>query len=386
MRIKQIDGLRGFALLGILIVNIFVFHAPYPHYSAFYGAFEGFEANIIEVVVFFFAGKFMFIYAFLFGYGFWLQREKQHNLKSFRAYWKRRMLVLAVFGGLHVLLLSFGDILLPYALLGLSLIYFSKLDNKRLFLCFLLIYLIPVYEFVLRILFTYPSVFMKPVVPLEEYIAINSSGQFLEQFKLRMNDYFSFQNEKLILYIPKELALFLLGIFAARMRLASKLNTKKAIVFCVFALAVMGSMYLFRPQIIGLFDYEQSIFQRTILGLIIQSAEFFHGMFYVIGFFLLWKIPIIQCVLQLFTYPGKLSLSNYIMQSAICVLIFSGFHYYGQLKPSALILIALSIYLFQILFSFVWLRNYQFGPLEYLWRKLSKRPMSNAPDSTPKIL
>jgi len=210
MRLHQIDALRGFALLGILIVNIFVFHAPYPYYGPFYYQFEGTNITALETMIFLCVGKFMFIYAFLFGYSFWMQYEKHNDFQFFRKYWNQRMFILILFGISHVLLLSFGDILLPYALLGLSLPFFAKLKNRTLLFYFLIINLIPVYEFVLRGFFDFPSVFMQPSISLEAYIEINSSGNLWEIFKLRMQDYFSFKNEKLIMYIPKELSLFLI--------------------------------------------------------------------------------------------------------------------------------------------------------------------------------
>ncbi|MGB0431634.1 MAG: DUF418 domain-containing protein, partial [Bacteroidia bacterium] len=67
-RIEEIDALRGFALFGILVVNLFVFHAPYSYYSEFYGAFTGIEASVVNLVITYFGGKFLFIFAFLFGY------------------------------------------------------------------------------------------------------------------------------------------------------------------------------------------------------------------------------------------------------------------------------------------------------------------------------
>ncbi|MEL7222526.1 MAG: hypothetical protein AAGJ93_14485, partial [Bacteroidota bacterium] len=262
MRLYQIDALRGFALFGILMVNIFVFHAPYAHYGPFYYQFEGINSVVVEHVVFFFAGKFMFMYAFLFGYSFWLQFKKASDKQQFHAYWNKRMLLLAIFGILHVLLLSYGDILLPYAILGLSLPFIIRLSNTKILICFLLIYLIPVYEFVLRGFIEFPSIFTQPVETLERYIEINGQGSFWEIFLLRIQDYFSLRNEKLILYIPKELALFLLGILAAKAEWATKLNKQSGLVFCFCALLVIASMYFYKSEIITFFDYQESIWQR----------------------------------------------------------------------------------------------------------------------------
>jgi len=76
-RIEQIDALGGLALLGILVVNIFVFHAPYSLYTAFYSDFEGGNVSLLGIMIFISAGKFMFIYAFLMGYRFWMQYNRR---------------------------------------------------------------------------------------------------------------------------------------------------------------------------------------------------------------------------------------------------------------------------------------------------------------------
>ena len=372
MRIYQIDALRGFALFGILIVNIFVFHAPYPYYGEFYFQFDEINIKVLQHMIFFFGGKFMFLYAFLFGYSFWIQYEKIDNKNDFKSYWNRRMLLLAGFGVLHVLLLSFGDILLPYAILGLSLPLFAKLSNPKIIFWFLLIYLIPVYEFVLRGFLDFSPIFMQPTTTLEAYIETNGQGNFLDIFMLRMKDYFSFRNEKLIMYIPKEISLFLLGMIAARAKLANNIDNKKGIIFCLFTLCIVGAMYFYRPNIIEFFNHEESIFQRTLLGLTIHFSEFIHGLLYIVGFFLIWKIRLIQKLLFALTYPGKMSLTNYIMQSLICAIIFSGFGYYGKLTPIELIICTVVIYIGQLLFSFLWLQRNKYGPLEYVWRRWSK--------------
>ncbi|MCH2081610.1 MAG: DUF418 domain-containing protein [Saprospiraceae bacterium] len=371
MRLHQIDALRGFALFGILIVNIFVFHAPYSHYTAFYGKFEGLEGLVIENMIFFFGGKFMFIYAFLFGYSFWLQYQKIKDKNRLSAYWNKRMLILAIFGLLHILLLSYGDILLPYALLGLSLPFFVRLKDRWVILCFLLVYLIPVYEFVLRGFVNFPSIFIQPILPLEEYITSYSSGDVWEIFKLRLKDYFSLRNEKLIMYIPKELALFLTGMLAGKYQLAQRISWRLAVPFIIVAFGTIGAMFFFRSQIIGLFDYENSVVQRSLLGLTIQFSEFMHGGLYIIGFLFLWKNKMAQKLLYLLQFPGRLSLTNYLVQSLICSIIFNYMGYYGQLLPSQLIIMAFVIFIIQVIFSYWWLQKHAQGPIEKLWRNWS---------------
>ena len=120
-RVHKIDALRGFALFGILFVNIFAYHVPWSHYSEFYASLSGNEKLYHEIMKFFFGDNFFFIFSFLFGYGFWMQYSKYQN-KSFNQYWAKRMTGLLGFGILHVVFLAYGDILIPYAILGTSLL------------------------------------------------------------------------------------------------------------------------------------------------------------------------------------------------------------------------------------------------------------------------
>ena len=208
-RIIELDALRGFALIGILIVNLYSFNAYYGHMHEFYSAFTGLNNKIYQQVMFFFGGKFMFIFAFLFGYGAWIQFDKYENKDKFKAFWFRRMTILFCIGILHILLLSFGDILAAYALLGMTIPYFIKKSNKTLIILLIIIQLTPALEYALRSFLEYPNLKLLSKYSMDEYIQINSSTNLWDIMKLRLYDFFTFRNEKLIFYMPKELSLFL---------------------------------------------------------------------------------------------------------------------------------------------------------------------------------
>ncbi|MEM6725010.1 MAG: DUF418 domain-containing protein, partial [Bacteroidota bacterium] len=205
------------------------------------------------------------------------------------------------------------------------------------------------------------------------YVEANQSGNLMEMFRLRLTDYFSFRNEKLIHYIPKEFSLFLIGILAARADLASLVVSLRIKIFCLVALAYTLAMYFYQEQIVGFFNYEEVFLHRISIVLIIHLAEFLQGMLYIVGFFILWKWAPFKRMATALTFPGRLSLTNYLMQSLICVVIFSILGFYARLQPSQLIYIAVLIYLGQLIFSFFWLQRYPQGPMESIWRKLSRK-------------
>ncbi len=144
MRIDAMDILRGFALIGILLMNIEWFNRPIASLGGFDKSLVGFDHAFGWLVRCFVEGKFYKLFALLFGMGFavMLIRAKEAG-RPFTAWFVRRMLVLLVIGLLHMIFLWNGDILHDYAIAGLVLLGWilllrkerlRKFDNPRAFL------------------------------------------------------------------------------------------------------------------------------------------------------------------------------------------------------------------------------------------------------------
>ena len=134
-RIKSLDVLRGFALFGIALVNVFGFNASFFDFGGFYNNLpDPVQQKFFHTFIGLTADKFIFLYSFLFGYGFFLQFNKYGSQGSeFTSYYRRRLLFLALFGMTHIFFLWAGDILLLYAIDGLILFLLRKISGKILF-------------------------------------------------------------------------------------------------------------------------------------------------------------------------------------------------------------------------------------------------------------
>ncbi|MFI5617613.1 DUF418 domain-containing protein [Streptomyces sp. NPDC051567] len=123
LRITELDALRGFALLGILLVNALMMAGPYGLGAVADPDASVFDRTVEGLVQTFVVGKFYLLFSFLFGYSFTLQLESAER-DGARAVPRqlRRTLGLFALGSLHAVLLYVGDILVTYALLGLILI------------------------------------------------------------------------------------------------------------------------------------------------------------------------------------------------------------------------------------------------------------------------
>ena len=372
-RIHEIDAVRGIALFGILLVNIFVFHAPYAHYSTFYGAFTGWQELALGGMLSLAAGKFLFLFSFLFGYGIQLQSKSKGD--SFTSYHFKRMVILFLFGVIHILVFWFGDILANYAVLGLLIMPFLKWNTSSLIILSVCIYAIrPLYYFGV-VLFGWPTIGVNPPADLDTFVQTFSSGDYLDIARLRMLEWTSFQLENLIWYIPKTFATMILGMAASKWKLSSKLvqyrgwYTKMGIGLLLIVLL----WAFFKGSFFALFDMEaQPLWRPVLIGLNL-GFEVVQGCVYFALFFLLFSS--FQTLRQPMAATGRLALTNYILQSMICVLIFYGFGWglYGSLHPTDLIWITLVVFIVQVLMSKAYLTQYKFGPLEWLWRWLIKK-------------
>lgn len=377
-RLHELDALRGIALFGILLVNIFIFHAPYSYYGEFYGNFTETQGIVVEAVVNFASGKFLFIFAFLFGYGMAIQ--KQLTGVAFNAYHTKRMLVLLLFGILHIILFWFGDILASYALLGLLMLLFTRLSNK--FILFLGVFFLlfrPLYYLVI-VGFHLPLVEMGKPAELNEFILTFQEGSFYEIFLLRMKEFYAFIPENLVWFFPKTLGLFLVGFYCRNKNFTKHIQQNRAKYLLVFVSLILLSVawIYIKPDFFAKFDLEASPIMRPVLIAINVIFETIHGMAYVIGFIMLFQYS--RVVSKLFETTGRMALTNYILQSLFCVAIFYsyGLGMFASLLPTDLLCISITIFGFNIYFSKWYLKNHHHGPLEYLWRKIiMKITMSN---------
>lgn len=370
-RIISIDALRGFALFGILWVNIYVFNAPYAYYSEFYGAFTGINAWLVWFSSSLVAGKFMFIFAFLFGYGAELQFSRMSDFNRFKQYWNNRMVVLAFFGIGHIVFFWFGDILLPYALLGFFIPVLLKLKPKPLIGVGLTLYLSSaVVVFVLK-LFDLPDPGIASALSLDEFINIYSNASFTELLPYRIEEFWSLKNEKFVFYLPKELALFCFGIAAGKLQLIE--GHRFTSVHLLVGLGVAILWNVFKGKYFALYSPDKN--PLIIPFLIIQNIAFeiVLGTVYIFGFVKLCNSQIGNFLTDWLALVGRMSLTNYFLQSFICVLLFYGYGlgWSGTLNPTELAICTFVIFISQGVFSIMWLSRFKQGPLEYVWRRLA---------------
>ncbi len=398
-RIEIIDILRGFTLLGIVMVHFaeqyYAGAHPESHMNfniKFLG--DDIMMGFIGIVI---SGKFYMIFSFLFGLSFFIQLNKSDaSVKFFgRFFW--RLIVLLAIGFVHHLHYR-GDILTIYAMLGVGLLICFKLPDK-----FLLV-------LALALIINLPSAVVRGVEALnpvkqteeqqnpfggnnednEKYFSTVKSGSYLEVLKANFYEFefkYRFQVESGRIYIT--MGLFLLGLSVGRKR-----------IFENWQLHLGGfKKYLTRSL-------------WTILGLVLFAAAFFGGaelatiklpdiVLWLVGGFLFdvfnlalatiyvaaivvlfqkekWKPRLMQ-----FYEVGRMGLTTYLMQTFFGVLLFFGigFGLLGEIGVLTSIAIGLVIFTGQIYFSKWWLARYRYGFFEWLWRSatyLKIQPFRNS--------
>jgi len=256
-RIESIDVLRGFALLGIALVNVFGFNASFFDFGGFYNNLpDPAQLEFYHTFIGLSADKFIFVYSFLFGYGFYLQYQKYgEGGKSFNIYYKRRLFFLAIFGIAHVLFLWAGDILLPYAIAGFILFLLRKKSDKLLLLIGLIFYFFISIWLILSIWIPLPNGLSSTCTEcLTDALQIYQTGNYLECLKLRIFEYYSFRNINILYYLTKVTGIFLFGFLASKHQLHQQIQDNRIKWIIIFLLVSIAGCLLY-------FNYEKWVFK-----------------------------------------------------------------------------------------------------------------------------
>ena len=220
-RIEVLDIYRGFAVLGIFVVNIVIMHATFINQDAYLAQFTA-PADLItqKVLQLFFYTKFFPIFSLLFGLGIAMQVLKRKNEhKPIKGFLSSRMFFLFLFGVLHIVFIWSGDVLHLYALLGFFTFIFIKLSNKIIITLALILLCFPFYDFFLEIFFN--TIHFEPYVYLSDYNGakindIITTGTYLEGLHLRFLEYVTNLPMLLGFLTPVALSMFLLGLFLGK--------------------------------------------------------------------------------------------------------------------------------------------------------------------------
>lgn len=365
-RIHILDILRGFAVFGILAVNIGGFATP-VFFPGYVPPELTWYDELAEWLMFFFAeGKFYTIFSFLFGLGFSVQMARaEAKGRDVRSFYPRRLWVLFAFGILHAAIFWIGDILRLYALLGFALLAFRKRSNKTLLIwsgVFLAI------GFFLLVLIGGQHGGMDEIPGMD---VVAMARQVYHGDSLLSVIIFQFFNSFISFMViafsqgGTVMALFLFGLLAGRMKLFEQLNEHRTLFVKIIPWGLLIGL------VFNLFFVSTTHPRLGSLGFIIGAPAL--AAVYVSGLSLYSLKESGAKLLAPISKVGRMALTNYVMQSVVCSLLFSGYGFglYEKVGAAGLWGITFAIYLCQIPLSGWWLSRFQFGPLEWLWRSLT---------------
>jgi uncharacterized protein len=376
-RIQDIDILRGFALFGVILVNVFYFHVPDVHFSAYYGQFTGLIDRIVFLALNWFVDrKFYPIFSFLFGLGFALQfmKARQKGVNPYLLF-LRRLLTLALFGLAHIVLVWEEDILFIYAVFGFVLLMLAERPPRFIVITALVLYAIPViYKAAGHLI----PVSQMPVntFALTDYIRFYTNSAYHEILQVRLELYLhKFDQWAGLFSILDRLAFFLLGLYAGHQNYIATFSRTGAQWRRVFSAFLLVYVVGFLTDKLWLKDLELAGERHLLFveEIVLGVTQLFQIGIYIIGFLLLLTIPVFKRLALPLADIGRLALTTYIGHTLLfSVLFYSfGWGFYGSLSPSQLLLVALGYYAFMVVFSSFWLRGFSYGPLEWLWRSLT---------------
>ena len=370
------DALRGFALLGILVVNI-----QFMGLNSDQGArgewTQGFaNGSATFLIAALFTGKFYLLFSFLFGYS---SNYVIRNDRSNRTRWVKRCFVLIAFGALHFTFLWHGDIIFLYGLFGLLLTFFFFRVDKTLKIWSRLVFSISTFFIVLIGVLAFVAEYL-----LEEDLGLSAessldeilqNGTFLESIPARIEVWLLSISTGIFLQGGLAFAAFLLGVRLARLNFLSSPIDQAA----NSRLIKMGLVLGLPIQVIAaviLLRNEQAAEPSESIYLISLFASFVAApllsMFYV-G--VIRKLVEERPYLVLWMKPaGKMSLTIYISQSVITSLIFSpwGLGLFQDLQTWQVFVLAFAIWLLLSNLAAHWLKRFDQGPLESLMSSMTR--------------
>jgi uncharacterized protein len=407
-RIQSLDVMRGIVLFGILLMNINGFGLARAYGDpTVSGGDTGWNLITWITTNMFFEGTMRALFSLLFGVGMFVLLDRLEKrgagIEAANIYF-RRLAWMLVFGLIHgYLLLWTGEILYNYALMGFFVFSFRNMAPKKLIYCAVFLFLagilwqygdyrndVKLMEDV-ELIKTYKAEgkaltkelietdrkwekiqWEKSPEAVKEYNVNMQKGyfdvvSFLAPINLHYNEHDSYRYD-----LWDVLSMMLLGIALFKLKI---LTAEKSYQFYVI-MALIGygiglAVNYHEVKTIMDSDFSYLGFSKSFLTYDLGRVPVAMG--HIAMIMILCKLPILQWLKTRLAAVGKMALTNYIMHSVICMIVFTGvgFGLFGKLQRYELLYVVFSIWIFQLIVSPIWLKYYHFGPLEWGWRYLS---------------
>jgi uncharacterized protein len=385
-RIAVVDVLRAYALFGIIVTHsVTGFLAGQPPSADFMlnTPLDRMVSQLEHLLTF---GKFFTIFSFLFGLSFAIQlRNATENGVGFSGRFTWRLMVLALIALVHGAFFT-GDILIIYAILGLLLIPFRKLETRTLVIvALILVFNIPGFllgiaqliappptpeqmaaraEFAAQFLQAAQRAFqIKQSGTLAELVQVNFTSGMLSKFAFMI-----FTGRLWITF-----GLFLLGMCAGRLEIFRDTEANRQFFRRLLWPAAAVALVTTIVEIVHPSNFQIASWMDLLASYSFSVQQLSLSAFYVAAVSLLyWRRPS-KGLLPALAPLGRMGLTTYLGQSAFGVLLFYGlgFGMLGKLGVAAAVGAGIAFYIVQILLARAWMRRFSLGPVEWLWRSLT---------------
>lgn len=395
-RIHVLDVVRGFALLGIFLMNVEWFTRPVQQMGwGIDPSATGIDRTAAWLVYVFVQGKFWVLFSLLFGMGFAVMATRGGHGAQFRRTYVRRCVALLALGVLHGVLLWSGDILHAYAIAGLLLLAFGEIGNRARLWLGLGLYLAMVALFVLGglLLSLLPDEAMAEFGALSGDIeakaaaasVVFAEGGYWQATAQRAGDFAMLAMQGSMMVLPMALGVFMLGAWLVRSgRMHDVAAQRRWFARLALWTIPLGLAFVALSVSIGTsFDG-----MREMGPLMLASGVMFLGnlplaLGYLSLLVLALGVPGLSRVLSWLAPAGRMALTNYLMQSLVASTLFYGYGFglWGQVGRAGQVLLVFAVFAFQVVASRWWLARHRFGPMEWLWRWLTygHRPAMRLP-------
>ena len=397
-RIDSLDVLRGIALMGILVMNIQSFSMPSTAYllPESFGSVDGWNKIVWFLSHVFFDLKFMTMFSIMFGAGIVLmsQHRDAAGVPVIGVHY-RRMMLLLVFGLLHAYVIWYGDILFPYAVCGCLVIWCRKWKPLTLIIAGAALLIIG------SLFFAFVGVAAMNIESVaegmrEEYVkSLDEAQQEIDAYRGSWSEHFAYRWKEAmsmhVFLLPLAFFWRLSGLMCIGMALfkwkvlSAGRSTKFYLCMALIGGAIGIPLNMLTAQ--GILAHESDpayVLGLGMLGLYYISLPM--AAMWIALVMLLCKASGFLAAKRVLGCYGRMAFTNYIGQSLLATWVFYGYGLglYGSLSRVEQIGVVVAIWAIQLAFSPLWLKYFQFGPLEWVWRSgvyMKPQPMLRRTES-----